>query len=155
MAGLTTNEREHIANVLAPYLANEKVRSMSSFVQHGSVSTLEHCQSVAVLAWYLNKRLHLHANEDVLLVGALLHDFYLYDWHGAGWRHSYRHAEAARANAVAHFRVNERTQHVIRCHMWPLGITHVPHTREAILVSIADKIVSLHETLLKRRTKTS
>lgn len=155
MPGLTTTERERIAGVLAPYLADDKVRSMAHFVQHGSVSTLEHCQSVAALAWYLNERLHLHADEEVLLVGALLHDFYLYDWHGSGWRHSYRHAEAARRNAVSHFGVGRRTQHVIRCHMWPLGITHVPHTREAILVSIADKIVSLHETLLKRQDKSA
>ena len=37
--------------------------------------------------------------------------------------------------------------------MWPLGITHVPTTKEAIVVNIADKIVSLRETVLMRRER--
>ena len=147
---LREEERAELDAVLAPYEADERVQSMGHFVQHGRVSTLEHCRSVCALSWWLCKRLHLKVNEQVLVAGALLHDFYLYDWHGAGWRHSYRHAERARRNAVEYFGIDARTQAVIRCHMWPIGITHIPRSREAVLVSIADKCVSLHETLFLR-----
>jgi uncharacterized protein len=106
--------------------------------------------NVARTSLWLSRKLHLNVDTQPMLVGALLHDFFLYDWHGAGWRHSYRHAERARRNAVAHFDVDEQTQHVIRGHMWPMGITHVPVTREAVLVNLSDKYNSLHETLFQR-----
>ena len=105
------------------------------------------------MSLWISRRLRLRVDTKSLLVGALLHDFFLYDWHGSGWQHSYLHAERARANAVKHFAVDESTQHVIRSHMWPLGITHVPRTKEAILVNISDKIVSLRETILMRRER--
>lgn len=135
---------------LAPYLASSAVQQMASYTQHGTVSTLGHCLSVAKMALWLSRALRLGADTNTLLVGALLHDFYLYDWHGSGWRHSYCHPETARRNAVRHFHASSGVQHVIRCHMWPLGITNVPRTREAILVNVADKCVSLYETLFRR-----
>lgn len=150
---LSAKERKELREILEPYTSNEKVRSMRSYCQHGVVSTLDHCQSVADVSWWTAKRLRLPVDAESLLVGAFLHDFYLYDWHGSGWRHSYRHAERARENAVAHFGVNAQTQHVIRCHMWPIGITHLPRTREARIVCLADKLVSLHETLFQRRKR--
>lgn len=149
----TEDENRTLESALAPYEDTEPVRRMASYTQHGTVSTLDHCKSVARLSLWICRRLHLRVNTNALLVGALLHDFYLYDWHGSGWRHSYLHPERARANAVAQFGVDEPTQHVIRCHMWPLGITHVPTTKEAIVVNIADKIVSLRETVLMRRER--
>ena len=150
---LTADERRQLEDTIAPYANDEDVLRMASYVQHGTVDTLSHCRSVAEVSWWLARRLHLKVNRTSLLVGALLHDFYLYDWHGAGWRHSYRHAECARRNAAAHFGIDERTQQVIRCHMWPISITHVPRTREAVLVCLSDKYVSLHETLLQRRKR--
>ena len=148
---LTADERAQLEETIAPFVDDADVRRMATYVQHGSVDTLSHCRSVAEVSWWLACRLHMRVDREALLVGALLHDFYLYDWHGAGWRHSYRHAEHARRNAAAHFGVDEQTQRVIRCHMWPIGITHVPRTREAVIVCLADKYASLHETLFQRR----
>lgn len=148
---LSKEERTELETILEPYAQDALVQSMAGFVQHGSVSTLDHCHNVCEVSWWMCRRLHLEADPQVLAVGALLHDFYLYDWHGAGWRHSYRHAERARRIAASHFGVDTRTQDVIRCHMWPFGITHVPRSREAVVVSLADKYVSLHETLFSRR----
>lgn len=147
---LTKEDQQALNTTLAPYLADDAVRQMASYTQHGTVSTLSHCMNVARTSLWLSRKLHLNVDTQTMLVGALLHDFFLYDWHGAGWRHSYRHAERARRNAVAHFDVDEQTQHVIRCHMWPMGIAHVPVTREAVLVNLSDKYNSLHETLFQR-----
>ena len=139
--------------ILAPYLGDARVRSMAGYVQHGVVSTLEHCHNVATVSWWASNRLRLRVDAESLLVGALLHDFYLYDWHGAGWRHSYLHAERARQNARRLFGVDKHTQEVIRSHMWPLGITPPPRSREAVIVCLSDKYVSLHETLFQRRRR--
>ena len=102
----------------------------------------------------INRRLHLNADEDTLLTGAMLHDFYLYDWHnkdgGSHNLHGYIHADRALENARRYFHVDEKTAHVIRCHMWPLNITRLPRSREAWIVCIADKCVSVKETLFER-----
>lgn len=147
---LSTEDQELLNTTLAPYLDTDVVRQMSTYVQHGRVSTLAHCMSVARTSLWLSRKLHLEVDTQAMLVGALLHDFYLYDWHGSGWRHSYRHAERARRNAVRYFGIDERTQQVIRCHMWPISITHVPSSREALMVTLSDKYTSLNETLFKR-----
>jgi len=147
---LTAREQSGFDTLAAPILADDLVQGMDAYVQHGSVSTLDHCLNVARTSFWANRRLHLHCDEKALVTGALLHDFYLYDWHGSGWRHSYLHPRRARANAVKHFGVDEKVQNVIASHMWPLTLLHAPHCREALLVSLADKACSAHETLLQR-----
>lgn len=57
------------------------VSEMKRYVQHGRVSTYEHCVSVVRLSLGINRAFHLNADMDSLLKGAMLHDFYLYDWH--------------------------------------------------------------------------
>ena len=131
-----------------------RVRQMDRFIQHGRVTTYEHCRRVALLSGRLNRRCHLHAKEDVLLRGAVLHDFYLYDWHhkdgGTHDWHGFIHADRAVRNAKKYFSIDPEVEAVIRSHMWPLNITRIPRTREAWIVCIADKLVSLQETLYMR-----
>ena len=62
-------------------LAFSEVQSMRGFLQHGCVSTLEHSLSVAWNSFALCRRLGLSVDERSLIRGALLHDFFLYDWH--------------------------------------------------------------------------
>lgn len=130
------------------------VQKMKKYVQHGHVSTFEHCRNVARLSYYINKRFSLNADLKVLLVGAMLHDFYLYDWHkkdgGRHRLHGFTHAERACKNARKYINIDKKTSDVIYCHMWPLNLRRVPASREAWIVCIADKLVSLRETLLRK-----
>ena len=50
-------------------------------MQHGSVSVFEHSVCVALVCLWLVHRLHLKVNQRALVRGALLHDYFLYDWH--------------------------------------------------------------------------
>jgi len=147
--------KEEAAHPVLEHLREHRmVREMRKYRQHGRVTTYEHCERVAAFSGKLNRRLHLHADENTLLAGAMLHDFYLYDWHekdgGSHSLHGYIHADRALENARRHFHVDEKTAHVIRCHMWPLNITRLPRTREAWIVCFADKCVSVKETLFER-----
>lgn len=78
---LTKEDQQKIHQILKQYQEDSRVQSMHGFVQHGRTSTYEHCMNVVKLSFWINKHLHLSANERALLTGALLHDFYLYDWH--------------------------------------------------------------------------
>ncbi len=145
---------EIIERTLSEIISDCHVQKMKHFQQHGCVSTYEHCESVVEQSYKINRILHLNSDMDTLLKGALLHDFYLYDWHeeddGSHRRHGFIHAERACLNAKHYFDVNEKIQHVIWCHMWPLNIRRIPKSREAWIVCVADKYVSFYETLFKR-----
>ena len=71
-------------------------------IQHGKVSVYAHCVSVADTACVLAETLHLRVNERALIRGALLHDYFLYDWHdkanGHHW-HGFTHPGTALHNA--------------------------------------------------------
>lgn len=45
------------------------------------------------------------------------------------------------------FHIGKREQQIIESHMWPLTLRHVPETREAAIVCIADKCCSFYETV--------
>ena len=146
-------DHARIDGILRDLRCSAVVRRMQAFTQHGKISTYDHCERVARLSYWLNRRLHLRADERVLLRGAMLHDFFLYDWHenddSHRW-HGFTHANAARENAVKHFRISQGEAHVIASHMWPLNLTRLPRTREAWIVCLADKWCSLQETLFER-----
>ena len=150
---LKPEEIKRLETILEPFRNDERTQKMKQFIQHGKITTYEHAESVTKLSYWINKRLHLNADEHVLTVGAFLHDYYLYDWHetdeGNGL-HGFSHSRTARRTAVAHFGICKRTQSVIETHMWPLTFTKVPRSREAWIVCLADKWVSTRETLLCR-----
>ena len=149
-----SNRYDEFNKVLADVRTNGEVQKMKGFIQHGNVTTYEHCESVAKLSYIIDRKFSLNSDINVLLVGAMLHDFYLYDWHdydnGEHLLHGFTHPSAASKNASKYFNIDDRTRHVISSHMWPFNPVKIPLSREAWIVCIADKCVSLHETLFRR-----
>ena len=140
------------SQILGELQKDEHVQEMKKYIQHGDVSTYEHCESVARLSLKINKALSLHADQRTLLTGAMLHDFYLYDWHtDSEGLHGFYHPGIACKNAVEHFDIDSRVQNIIRSHMWPLTITCIPMSKEAWIVCMADKYISTKETLFNRK----
>lgn len=122
---------------------------MDKYLQHGNTSTYNHCLMVAYYSFYISNRLPIRFNTRSIVRGAMLHDFYLYDWHmpEEGHRlHGFRHPSFALKNASKHFSLNSIEKDIIEKHMWPMTITRIPKYKEALLVSIIDKICSLAET---------
>lgn len=149
------NEYKEVNQILRELQKDEHVQEMKNYIQHGDVSTYEHCENVARLSYQINKTLSLHADQRTLLTGAMLHDFYLYDWHydgdGSHHLHGFSHSKRACRNAQKYFDVDADISHVISSHMWPLTLTSIPLSREAWIVCLADKWISLHETLFRRQ----
>ena len=151
---LTDEEQRMLDASLRELRKNKLVLRMKEYIQHGSVTTYDHCERVAKVSLWLNRRMHLGADEKALIRGAMLHDFYLYDWHdddgGAHRLHGFTHPARAAKNAKKHFDISRKEEGIIRSHMWPLTLRAVPSSREAAIVCMADKICSLHETVARR-----
>lgn len=150
---LTQEETQCLAGYLTGWADTAEALRMQQYIQHGSVTTYEHCMRVAAISFWLNRRLNLGCDEASLVRGAFLHDFYLYDWHlphPEMGLHGFTHPATALANAEARYSLNDRERNVIRSHMWPLTLLNPPRCREAAVVCVADKLSSTTETLLER-----
>lgn len=130
-------------------LSHPKVLEMDNYIQHGKITCLKHSISVAYVSYYLCKKYNLKVDLKSVIRGALLHDFFLYDWHKSKIRfHGYKHPKIALNNALKYFTLNKVEMDIIKKHMWPLTIIP-PKYLESYVVSIADKYCSSIETLSK------
>lgn len=156
---LTSEERAELHAILSPFLAHPAVEKMKEYIQHGTVSTYAHCCAVAEACFLYAKRHEGRVDTVSLVRAAFLHDFYLYDWHergdGSHRFHGYRHARRAMENAREIFGISEAEAAMIFTHMWPLNLTRLPRTREAWVLTLTDKRISLLETLDRRRGRHS
>lgn len=146
---LTKEDRQKIHQILKQYQEDSKVQSMHGFVQHGRTSTYEHCMNVVKLSFWINKHLHLSANERALLTGALLMIFICMTGMrrvpGTDGMDSVTLPVHGK-NARRHFPMGAKEENIIRSHMWPLIPWQIPKSREAVIVCLADKCCSLYET---------
>ena len=120
--------------------------------QHGRVNCFDHSVAVALLSLRLARWLGLRVDRRSLIRGALLHDYFLYDWRTLhprpglrhGLSHGLRHGGRAAANADRDFGLNAVEADIIRRHMFPLTLTP-PRYRESLLVCWADKVCAVRE----------
>lgn len=128
-------------------------------VQHGTMSVRQHSIDVAKCSLHISRKLPFNFEERDLVRGALLHDYFQYDWHQKKVQirnfrnfkklHGFSHPSIALLNAKNEFALTEREEDIIGKHMWPLTIKP-PLCREAWIVTLADKYCSLLETLRLR-----
>ncbi|HIT90713.1 MAG TPA: HD domain-containing protein [Candidatus Merdenecus merdavium] len=130
-------------------LDTESVKSMNQFIQHGNITCLQHSLGVGIFSLIFVRNLGIPCNERALVRGALLHDYFLYDWHekedNHKW-HGFTHAKTALNNATRDFELNHIEKDIIGKHMWPLNIMP-PTCREAWVVNIIDTYCSTLETV--------
>ena len=132
-------------------LESPNFQSTREHIQHGTVTVNAHCINVAKHSLLLADKLKVRVKRRELIRGALLHDYFLYDWHDKDHinpfkLHGFFHPGRALKNATRDFELTEREKDIIRKHMWPMTIIP-PMCREAWIVTAADKWVSLMETL--------
>ncbi len=134
---------------LAPLLKNTRLAAGGEAIQHGDTTVLLHSAAVAYYSLKLARGLRLRCDQESLLRGALLHDYFLYDWHVPDPDrplHGPHHPGIALRNARQDVELTSREQDIILHHMFPLN-PHPPRSREAILVCLVDKGCGMYETL--------
>lgn len=139
---------EKFYDVLNSLQKDDNLSVLKGFRQHRATTRFEHSRNVAVTSFKISKKLRLNINEAALARGAMLHDYFLYDTKSGevgAYRHGIGHAETALKNAMALYQLSSVEKNIIYSHMWPLNITHLPKSKEAVLVCMADKYCAIME----------
>ncbi len=146
---LSKEERNFFISNIHEMIETEQICEMNQYIQHGNTTTFIHCMVVAYYSYITALRLPLKYDMKSLIRGAMLHDFYLYDWHIPDKNqklHGFRHPGFALRNARKHFKLTPIEEDIIEKHMWPLTLRKAPIYKESILVCMIDKYCSLTET---------
>lgn len=133
----------------------DNVLIQKTFIQHGTVSVYEHSFTVACNCLKLADRFRIKIDRKVLVRGALLHDYFLYDWHEKDKSHKWHgfiHAKRALTNAERDFELNDIEKNMIYTHMFPMNI-RIPKYKESIILCISDKICATKETIKRKKRK--
>ena len=140
---------EEYLKIVDKILNNKEFLKRKKYEHHGEITVYDHSLHVSKLAYKIAKKLHFKHKNDVA-IGGLLHDFYYKPWQDNKekkplfQKHGFVHAKEALENSKKYFPelMNDRISNIILRHMFPLNITP-PKYKEAWLVSMADKIVSV------------
>ncbi len=131
-------------------LSSSNMIKSQEYYQHGAISVYEHSLKVAVCCLKLVDKFNINVDKSSLVRGALLHDFFLYDWHnkddGSHRWHGFKHAKTALKNANKEFKLNKVEKNMILSHMFPLNMV-IPKYKESIVLTIADKLCAFKETI--------
>lgn len=135
----------------ADIISSANFRKSDECIQHGTMSVKNHSMNVAKYSLAISKKLPVRFNRKELVRGALLHDYFLYDWHDKDHvqlhkLHGFYHPGVALKNASKEYPLTPREKDIIGKHMWPLTVVP-PMCREAWVVTAADKYCSLLETI--------
>lgn len=134
-------------SIIKDIAQNPNLLALRDHVQHAVSSRYSHCLSVAFHTYVVCKKLNLDYVSATR--GAMLHDFYFYDWRnkdveGQKKFHAFRHPKIALTNACDIFDLNDLEKDVIVKHMWPITIK-LPKYKESYIVTFVDKYCAAHE----------
>jgi uncharacterized protein len=123
---------------------------MVRHLPHHDSSIADHSVAVAYYSYKVPQALRFRKRLPELVRGALLHDFFFYDWRierpRSGGLHGFDHPREAYENAVyAYGDITDLESDIILRHMWPLTLVS-PRYPESLIVSMVDKAVSLGES---------
>ena len=135
---------------------SHQFRAMRKYRHHVKGSVYDHTLKAAYLCYRHHKRFGGKIPLDEFVRGAMLHDYYLYDWHDrlSGHRlHCFTHPRTALHNALTDYpTLTAAQQDMILRHMFPL-IPSPPRTAAGWLLCLYDKIAAISDYLGKNRWK--
>lgn len=134
---------------------SELFQKEKQFIQHGDTTVYDHSVMVALEALKISRKLKWKIDEESLIKGALLHDYFLYDWHVKEKYHRFhgiKHPIFSRNNAKRDFTLNEIEENMILSHMFPL-LPVLPKYKESWILFYADKKCATKETITHMSNK--
>ena len=145
---LSEENKELFIKVYNEIRCNSRFEECENYIQHGNTTVKAHVVRVTLLALNICEKFNMDVNKEALVKGALLHDYYLYDWHEKKLSdfHGLKHPRRALRQALKEFKLNEIEEDIIMNHMFPLT-SAPPRSKEARLLCLADKLCAWGETV--------
>lgn len=166
VAGSRKPVESEFYDIVSDIYEHEEVLKLKEHYHHNS-SIYDHVMDVSYFSYRTCKYLNLDYKSAAR--GALLHDFFLYDWRNhrepdlhEDKFHGIEHPKIALNNAQKHFELNDIEIDIVIKHMWPLTVIP-PKYKESYIVSFMDKYLASKEFVKKynnrirgqiKRTKT-
>lgn len=154
---LTKEDKQHLEDIYQSFLHNEKILRMKHIRMHRGSNCYEHSFKVAKKAIYHAIRYHKKGlNLESILLGSILHDYYLYDWRddkSKKKKHGHNHPFIASENSSKDFNISKEVKDIIESHMWPINMKNFPKSKESRIVSNADKMVTIGESMTTKKHK--
>ena len=153
---ISDEEKERLENIYQQYFHDPKIQRMKNIGMHRGSNSYIHSFKVAKLAIKRALRHKKKLDLESILVAAILHDYYLYDWRdnkALRKKHARRHPFIAAENAKRDFNISDFVAEIIKSHMWPINFRLFQRTTEARIVGNADNSVATKEALTSRRYK--
>ena len=152
---ITEERKQELESIYQSFLNDEKILRMKEISMHRGSNCYIHSFKVTMLAIKRALR-HKKCDLNTVLLGSILHDYYLYDWRierDKMKRHLKDHPHIAAENAIRDFGIHEPIKKVIESHMWPVNISTFPDSKEARIISLADKTIYFREIICSKRFK--
>lgn len=144
---LSENQKLFFNKTASDIISHPNFIKLKNFIAHGEISIYQHCIMVASESYKYALSKNLKLDYVSLIRGALLHDYYFYDWHKNKpfTFHGLKHNRIALKNAKQDFMLGKKEKDIIVNHMFPLTIFHFPKCKESWIVSRTDKKVALND----------
>lgn len=120
---------------------------LKKYPHHGSIPIYTHAIKVAYLSYCYAIKHHSKVNLQDLILAALLHDLYFYDWHSKKngiHLHGLFHPAKAVNNAKKLYLAKPHIIRHMAHHMFPLTLIP-PTTKEGWIICLCDKKASLSD----------
>ena len=147
--------KQELENIYQRFLHDDRILRMKEIPMHRGSNCYLHSFKVAKLAV---KRALKKKNADLktILISSILHDYYLYDWRIEKDKklfHCATHPAVAVNNATRDFNIDDNVKESILTHMWPWNLFRFPSTKEARILTMADKFTYLKEIITSKKHK--
>ena len=161
---LTKEEKDRLEEIYQYFLNDQRVMRMKAVPMHRGSNCYEHSFKVAKKAIKhglrrINKE---KIDLEVILVGAILHDYYLYDWRSdrsKRKRHCHNHPDIAVANAVKDFAISKKVQFPIRWSLLAklLLVSNINKKREknSSLIFLNSLMISFYQSSFFKKIESS
>lgn len=137
-------------------IKTKEYQGMKKYKHHVRSSVFYHSLKVAYLCYKHHKRFKSKISLKELVRGALLHDYYLYDWHDRDKSHRFHgftHPKRALKNALrAYPDLTKGEKDMIKYHMFPLTVAP-PKTKMGWIICFYDKVAAISDYFGKNRWK--
>lgn len=144
-------------HLIKDVVSSDEYMGMKNNKHHIKSNVYHHSIKVAYLCYKHHKKFGTKINLQEFVRGALLHDYYLYDWHDRKLEHKFHgfmHPKRALKNALEKYPdLTENEKDMIVRHMFPLTVIP-PKTKAGWIICFYDKVAAISDYFGKNRWKT-